>query len=439
MHPRRPTIAIALVLLAVLAGCQTAGQPTTAPAISLFGTDGNTANDFGRGVISPDDLQGMAGTAPLTPLTSAFKERIKSVDGTVTDFNYAGETYDAVVMIALATELAGTADPKVVATYINGVTTTARGGDTCDSITECLSRIADGKDVAYRGFSVRSGFTDKGEPSTATYGTMRFDDNAKIDAAKTEFVSTGDPTTATTARTPAPGAVSANAGPMKIGVLLPATGELAVLGKPMFAAARLAVADLNAAGGVLGQPVGAEYDDDGTSVDKSIAGVDKMIGDGVEVIIGPSTSGATLKAIPLAVKAGVIMFSPSATSAALTDANDSGLFFRTAPSDNLQAQALANIIMRTGARKVFIVARDDSYGTGLEQTVSAALATAGISGDAIRTAEYSTVEKVDNTTADAAIATSIKEFQPNAVLLVGYSETADVIAAMDKLGVTYRS
>jgi ABC-type branched-subunit amino acid transport system substrate-binding protein len=439
MRSRHTAILAAFALVTALTACSAKSQPAAPPPIALFGTDGNTADDFGKGVIAPADLIGMAGTAPLTPLTTAFKDRIKAVDHTVTDFDYAGETYDAVVITALATQLAGTTNPKVVATYINGVTTTARGGGTCETVADCFARIKAHQDVAYRGISLRSGFTDKGEPSTATYGTKRFDANDKIDAAKTEFVITGDPTTATTAKTPTPALSSDSGGPMKIGVLLPASGGLALLGRPMFAAARLAVADINGAGGVLGAPVVAEYGDDGTSVEKSITGAMKMINDGVGTVIGPATSGGTLQTIPLFVKAGVISFSPSATSAALTDVSDSGLFFRTAPSDNLQAQALANIIMRTGAQKVFIIARDDAYGTGLEQTVSAALATAGVGGDSIRTAEYSTADNVDNSKAYARIAASVKQFQPNAVLLIGYSETANVIAAMDQVGVTYRS
>src|SRR5262249_22827442 len=149
------------------------------------------------------------------------------------------------------------------------------------------------------------------------------------------------------------------------GVLLPKTGPLAVIGHTLFGAVKLAIADVNAAGGVLGHPVEAEYGDDGTDPAVALASAKTMFHDKIDVLIGPSTSGASLKVLPAAIEAGVMEFSPSATSAALSTAPDDGLFFRAAPSDNLQAQAVADIIMRSGAQKVFIVARADAYGQGL--------------------------------------------------------------------------
>ncbi|MEK9810549.1 MAG: ABC transporter substrate-binding protein, partial [Candidatus Nanopelagicales bacterium] len=52
---------------------------------------------------------------------------------------------------------------------------------------------------------------------------------------------------------------------LKIGTLLPATGDLAFLGPPEYAGVDLAVMDIDAAGGVLGQPVVNEYGDAGAT------------------------------------------------------------------------------------------------------------------------------------------------------------------------------
>ena len=57
----------------------------------------------------------------------------------------------------------------------------------------------------------------------------------------------------------------------------------------------------------------------------------------------------------------------SCASSALSAVPDQGLFFRTSPSDSLQAQAIADVIMRGGAQKVFLVARDDTYGQEKDQ------------------------------------------------------------------------
>jgi ABC-type branched-subunit amino acid transport system substrate-binding protein len=428
---------LAALGLMALGACASKPAPVVAVPVALFGVDGNMSSDFGKGVIPAADIAGMAGTAPLTPLPAVFRQRLLTLDPAVVDFDYAAESYDSVIITALATTLAGSTDGKVIATYINGVTTAAPGAKTCGSYPECLAAYRAGHDVAYRGLAVRSGFTDQGEPSTASYGTKHFDGANAIDDAKTEYVNTGDAGSASTRRPPTPvpaDKVYAGAA-LKLGVLLPKTGQLAIMGHTLFGAVKLGIADVNAAGGVLGLPVEAEYADDGTDAAIALDAAKTLFADKVSVLIGPSTSGASLKVLPAAVEAGVVEFSPSATSAALSDVADHGLFFRTAPSDNLQAQAIADVIMRAGAQKVFIVARNDAYGTGLEQTVAAALAAAGVPSSSIGTAEYP--GDASEKTSFAGIASKIKTFQPDSVLLVGYTETAEAIAAMADQKITF--
>src|SRR5262249_7294987 len=145
------------------------------------GTDGNMFDTLGTKFKDPDTISGMVGTAPLTPLSADFKQRITNVDPTVKEFTYAGEAYDAVVISALAVQIARTADPLTVAKYINGVTTLGPGGVECTTIKECLDAIAAGKDIAYRGVAVKAGFTDIGEPAVASYATLHFGRGDKID------------------------------------------------------------------------------------------------------------------------------------------------------------------------------------------------------------------------------------------------------------------
>jgi ABC-type branched-subunit amino acid transport system substrate-binding protein len=438
MRPRRASIVATLCVLVGLSGCTTPAKAPHRTQIALVGTDGNMITGFGDKIVSPSKLTGMSGTAPQSELTQAFRDELMAIDPTISDFGYAAEAYDAVAIVALGTQLAGTTDARVVATYLTGVTTTQGTGTTCPTVAACFDRIAAGQDVAYRGFSVHGGFTAAGEPSTASYGTKHFDATGRIDEAQTEYVTSGDPGQASTRRSPAPADTTGYHGPaLKLGVLLPETGGLATTGRTMFAAARLAIHDVNAAGGVLGRPIDAVFADDGTDPATAATEAAKLIDDGVTAIVGPATSGSSLKVIPLARAAGVIVFSPSATSAALTNAPDDGLFFRTAPSDNLQSQAVADVILRTGAQRVFIVARDDSYGTGLEQTVAAALATAGVPAAAIGSAEYPTDPKVDATATYASIARKISDFDPDTVLLIGFAESANVIADLAGDGATF--
>jgi hypothetical protein len=423
---RRLAFALVSIVLVAVGGCSSAnGSSGSTPigGVRLYGSDGNTANTLGEAFKTPGAISGMVGTAPLTPLSSDFQQRLKGIDPGISGYTYAGEAYDAVVISALAVQLAHSTDPIAVAKYINGVTILAPGGVECSTIKECLDAINAGKDIAYRGVTVHSGFTDAGEPSTTSYGTLHFGRNNRIDDGKTEFVSAGNNEDATKQAAPLPvtSGTKYKGDPLRYGLLLPKSGGLAALGPPIFDGAHLAIKEI-------------EYvdADDGTDPAKAGAALDGFIAQGIGIIIGPSTSGESTALIPKAVAANRILFSPSATSAALAKADDHGLFFRTAPSDSYQSQALADVIMRGGARRVFIVARKDSYGTGLLDGVGAALAANGVKKSDIGTATYAPDQKDYG-----VVAQSARDFHPDAILVAGYEESAAVIAALQKTDIPF--
>jgi ABC-type branched-subunit amino acid transport system substrate-binding protein len=428
MRARTVALAVGSVLMLVATGCSAKPSPSSEPTgegIRLYGVDGNMTNSFSGEFKDPHVLSGMAGTSPLPRLPQTFLARLRAKNPKLADFNYVGESYDAVIIAGLATQLARTTDARTVARYVVGVTQQAPGGLPCTSAPTCLALIKQGKDIAYRGISVRSAFTDGGEPSTATYGTLHFGRDFRIDDGKTEYVGAGNPSGAARDEGPAPATGPATGGPLKLGILFPRTGPLAFQGPPMFLGAELAVDDLNAAGGILGHKVEATEADDGTSADKSKAQVLKFAAKGVSIVVGPSTSGASVAVVPVAAAKGMMVFSPSATSDELTKIEDHGLFFRTAPPDIYQAHALSDIIMRGGARKVFIVARADSYGTGLMKTTQQDLVDSGMAENTIRTQTYT-----DEQTDFGSIALAVKDFGPDSVVLIGYGESAKVIEAI---------
>lgn len=434
-------MALGMVLAVAGCGVLTQGEGEGAPdrVVRMYGTDGNMSNAFGNVLKeNPSVLNGMKGTTPLTPLSDDFKRRVKAVDSTLNDFNYAGESYDAVIIAGLAAEAARTVEPAGIAKQLIGTTT---GENQCDTVAACLAAARAGRDFKYRGVSLRrSGLTEVGEPSSAMYGVLNFGRNNLIDEAKTEYVGAGDEKTEQKAVSPTPGPVKGrNTTALKIGLLLPKTGGLAFQGPPMFAGARLAVKELNDAGGVLGQQVVVEEGDDGTSPGVANATVDKFINAGVHVIIGAGASGVSKAVMPKVVQAGKVMISPSATSDELTKIDDKGLFFRTSPPDNLQAKALTDIIMRDGHTRIGIVARDDSYGKGLADAVQADLNQAGIKADSVKVSLYQAKDtydpKTEVVTLFAPIAREFKAFGADAVLLIGFDESAFVIQALVAEGV----
>jgi branched-chain amino acid transport system substrate-binding protein len=434
-------VAAALAAAALFTATACSSKDPTAPdnpgrlanQIKLYGTDGNMGNSFGALFKThPGALDGMVGTTPLTPLSATFKSKLLAINKNLQDYLYAGESYDAVVISSLAAEIAGTTNPKAIAAQINGVTA---GGTTCTSPRACLGLIHAGKDIQYRGVSIQfGGFTDAGEPSASMYGTLHYGADNAIDDGKTEFVPAGDTALATTKAAPARQPNANGPGHLKIGALLPKSGSLEGMGPPMFTGAELGVKEVNAAGGVLGNPVDYIESDDGTSASVAKVNVVKLITEGVHVIIGASGSSISTAILPQVIRAGVILFSPCNTAASLSTVDDNGLYFRTAPADGLQAKALTDIIMRDGARKVYIVARADEYGEGLRDGVKQLLQSAGVQDKDIDSYAYN-IDTPDFSNLGA----EVKQFQPDAVLVVGFEESADAILAIEAAGLTVRN
>lgn len=167
-------------------------------------------------------------------------------------------------------------------------------------------------------------------------------------------------------------------GILQVGVLLPASGEGATIGQAARAAIRIAVDRANASGGVLGVDVELFVRDEGADENTAALSIQQLIESHVDVIIGPASSIAAITVVPTAVQAGVALCSPSASALALDDLPDDGLFFRTIPSDSLQADAMAAMIEQTGQTSAAIAYVDDGYGRPFEAALQQSLRTRGI-------------------------------------------------------------
>ncbi|MDG4760953.1 ABC transporter substrate-binding protein [Micromonospora sp. WMMD710] len=433
--------ACATILLTTSACGDDKAEEGSAHQVRLYGTDGNMLNSYPAELKERANLvDGMKGTTPLTPLPEDFKSRLRSINPALTDYLYTAETYDAVVIGVLAAQLAGSTDPAAIAKQIVGVT---NNGQRCEDPASCLALARNGQDIEYRSVSMtRAGFTEKGEPATASYAMLTFD-GQQINDGKTEFVGAGNESAASTKSPPKPKKSRPGSDPdqkpLILGGLLPKTGDLAIAYPPMAAAAALAIKEINAAGGALGKPVTWLDGDDGTSPAVAKTTVAKHVTDGVSLIIGAGASGISRAVLPDVVQAGKILFSPSNTDAGLTDVEDKGLYFRTAPPDSLQGRALADVILRDGSQKIVIVARKDSYGEGLQATVRDELEKAGIADDRLKLMTYEPPADAKAAPVDfSGGAKEIKEFGADAVLVIGFGESAQVIRALADSGVPIR-
>lgn len=438
MNTYRPLLAGVAVVALALAGCSEAAAPNPGDeglTVRLYGTDPTMQNSFPDELADRSVVSGMKGTAPLNPLPAEFVNRMREVDPELEDFIFAGETYDAIVISALAAELAGTPEPEVVRSYINSVTI---GGEQCTVVADCLALARAGRQLEYRGVALqRGGFTDQGEPAMATYATRHFGPDGFIDDAKTEFVGAGDPAAVTSTEPPEPRRPAAGVEPLTIGGLLPLTGGLAFAYPPLAAAVTLALDDINDAGGVFGVDVEWVEGDDGTDPEVARETLASHIEEGVHIIIGAAASGVTEAVLADAVAAKRILFSPSNTAASLSNVDDDGYYFRTAPSDLLQGAALADVILRDGVERIVVVARDDAYGRGIMGNTRDALVRFGVpTADlqeliyALPAEEGAPIPGLDELVEEVIAA------RPDGVLVIGFSEAAQVIQQLIDGGVT---
>ena len=209
-------------------------------------------------------------------------------------------------------------------------------------------------------------------------------------------------------------------GVFKIGYVLPETGALSFLGPPMIEAVKMAVDEINAAGGVLGQDVELVASDSGTDPDVANASVDTLLAEGVDYIVGPASSGIALSVIDKITGAGIPMCSPSNTGVQFTSYDDNDLYFRTAPPDNLQAQVLADLIVDDGATTVVVLGRADEYGEGFANLLADDLEAAGVT-----VADTIIYDPEAGSYAD--VASDIAAASPDAVAMISFDEGAQII------------
>ncbi len=377
----------------------------------------------------PGALAGMKGTTPLVELPEDFVARLNTCwtdlgNAELADLNYGAESYDAVIVIALAAEIAQT-DGSAAAAEIVGVT---RDGEKCTDFAGCMALVQEGTDIDYDGASGPMEFNGNGEPLVASYGVLTFGEDNRIDESLTEYVTAESPAEAEVPLSEVE-ADREGDGTLKFGTILPETGSLAFLGPPEFAGVELAIADVNAAGGVLGNDVEVEQGDSGdTSTDTASQTVDRLIAADADAIIGAASSGVTLTVIDKITQAGVIQFSPANTSEELSDYDDSGLYFRNAPPDSLQGPTVANLVVDDGNASAYILALDDAYGTGLAASTEATLTEAGV--EVLDTVIYDPLAASFDSEVQA-----VADADPDAIVLITFDEGSRILRAMDEIGI----
>ncbi len=346
-------------------------QRTATVSQTAFAVDPGVLGSLTTPGTSP--LNGMRGAAPAITIDADFRSQILAVDPGVRQLSGAAEGYDAVVLIALGAEQARDDAPGRIADRLVGLTQT---GKQCTDFRSCRRLIETKLDPDYFGRSGGISLQPNGDPAEAGFGTIEFTTSGNV--------RTGDvtPAQAPPSQAPAPlvdlNAPPAGNGTLRIGFLLPPAGPEGDTARAAQAGANAAVAEINGAGGVLGEPIQVVADETGDGSSGAVnTAVDHLISGQVDAVIGGTNFEIDRVAVPRLTAAGILTISPTDTNRALSILPDRGLFFRLAPPEDLEGQVLGTLVANDGYTRAAVVTSGAGDDLETANDVGAAIGAAG--------------------------------------------------------------
>ena len=150
-----------------------------------------------------------------------------------------------------------------------------------------------------------------------------------------------------------------------IGVIAPLTGSKAEQGAQFKEGAEVAVADLNAAGGILGRPVSLEILDDQGQPNEAAAAAQKVVSNpSVIAVIGPSSTASSSAAAPILEKAKIVAISPSASTPTLVTDNEC-FYLMSLPTTSYGPLIPKVAVEQFSAEDLAIIFVKDDWGEGV--------------------------------------------------------------------------
>ena len=165
---------------------------------------------------------------------------------------------------------------------------------------------------------------------------------------------------------------------VKFGMAGPITGPSAATGAQMKNGVEQAVADINAAGGILGQKLTVEFGDDVSDPKQGVSVANKFAADGVKFVIGDYNSGVTIPSSEVYQENGILEITPASTNPTVTERNMWNIF-RTCGRDDQQGLVAGDYILKHfKGKKIAVVHDKTTYGKGLADETKKALNKGGM-------------------------------------------------------------
>jgi len=165
---------------------------------------------------------------------------------------------------------------------------------------------------------------------------------------------------------------------VKFGVGGPITGPSAATGAQMKNGVDQAAADINAAGGILGQKIGVSYGDDVSDPKQGVSVANKFAADGVKFVIGHYNSGVTIPSSEVYQENGILQITPASTNPTVTERKMWNIF-RVCGRDDQQGQVAGEYIAKHfKGKKIAVVHDKTTYGKGLADEMKKTINKAGM-------------------------------------------------------------
>lgn len=205
--------------------------------------------------------------------------------------------------------------------------------------------------------------------------------------------------------------------PIVLGGIFALTGPSSFVASQSAGGIQLAVAEINAAGGVLGRPLEANVQDDQCQPAEGVSAARRLIEvEDIRLIIGAQCSSSTLAIMPVLQELEALMINTASTNPAITEQGGVGgnpWIFRNNPPDSAFAPAMAKIMADQGVEKLAVVAVNDDLGRGAAEEFRKALQVHG--SDITFEHFFSREGQLDFSSA----LTEIRESDADAILFVG--------------------
>ncbi len=264
-----------------------------------------------------------------------------------------------------------------------------------------------------------------------TYALSSSSMASTVTSTSTSTTTVGAGATATVTNTVTASGSGGLTGTITIGDLTDLSGQLQAIGSQQKIAVGLAITDINnylLAEGVTSYKFATITEDTGLNPATALTDLQTLSADGVQVVVGPLSSGEASNILQYANTNRIVLISPSSTAISLAIPND--YLFRLVPNDAAQSFAIARALVGENVKDIVVINQQSVYGTGLANaTMNRFVALGGHTESEVQYSSTATDFTPTLTTAQSEYQSGVAKYGASsvAVVAIGYQEVGQML------------